>query len=159
MCAVVSQITTVSIVYFTECSGADRRKQQSSASLVFERNSPVTGEFPAQRESNAAIVPIWWRHLTKLNIIRLSTDSSCRVWGHKWAICHLWWYNFYFLLTFLAFIYVVLHITSDFFNDWSCRIAILYEVIYIIILHEGDHDYSLTQCQSNHMKNSVILIY
>ena len=25
-------------------------------------NSPVTGEFPAQRASNAEHVPIWWRH-------------------------------------------------------------------------------------------------
>ena len=25
-------------------------------------NSPVTGEFPAQRTSNAANVSIWWRH-------------------------------------------------------------------------------------------------
>ena len=27
-----------------------------------EGNSPVTGEFPAQRGSNAKKVPIWWRH-------------------------------------------------------------------------------------------------
>ena len=27
-----------------------------------ERNSPVTGEFPAWRTSNAANVCIWWRH-------------------------------------------------------------------------------------------------
>ena len=26
------------------------------------RNSPVTGEFPAQMVSNAENVPIWWRH-------------------------------------------------------------------------------------------------
>ena len=25
-------------------------------------NSPVTGEFPAQRASNAENVDIWWRH-------------------------------------------------------------------------------------------------
>ena len=27
-----------------------------------EGNSPVTGEFPAQRANNAEIVSIWWRH-------------------------------------------------------------------------------------------------
>ena len=27
-----------------------------------EGNSPVTGEFPAQKASNAEIVSIWWRH-------------------------------------------------------------------------------------------------
>ena len=33
-----------------------------------EGNSPVTGEFPAQRASNAENVSIWWRHhITKLS--------------------------------------------------------------------------------------------
>ena len=27
-----------------------------------EGNSPVTGEFPAQRASNAENISIWWRH-------------------------------------------------------------------------------------------------
>ena len=31
-----------------------------------ERNSPVTGEFPTQRASNAKNVSIWWRHQGKL---------------------------------------------------------------------------------------------
>ena len=35
---------------------------QSSASLAFVGNSPVIGEFPAQRSSNAENVFIWWRH-------------------------------------------------------------------------------------------------
>ena len=55
MSTMVSQITSVSVVYPTVCSGADRRKHQSSA-------SPVTGDFPAQRVSNADNVSIWWRH-------------------------------------------------------------------------------------------------
>ena len=37
-------------------------------------NSPVTGEFPAQRASNAEIGSIWWRHHAK----RLNQ-------GHKWV--------------------------------------------------------------------------
>ena len=35
MCAMASQITSVSIVYSTACSGTDQRKHQSSASLAF----------------------------------------------------------------------------------------------------------------------------
>ena len=35
MCAVASQITSLTIVYSTVCSGADQRKHQSSASLAF----------------------------------------------------------------------------------------------------------------------------
>ena len=31
------------------------------------RNSPVTGEFPAQRASNAENVSIWWRHHVMLS--------------------------------------------------------------------------------------------
>ena len=37
MSAIASQITGVSIVYSTVCSGADQRKHQSSASLAFVR--------------------------------------------------------------------------------------------------------------------------
>ena len=29
-------------------------------------NSPVTGEFPAQRASNTENVSIWWRHYVKI---------------------------------------------------------------------------------------------
>ena len=50
-----SQITGVSIVYATFCSGPEQRKHQSSV-------SPVTGEFPEQKASNAETVSIWWRH-------------------------------------------------------------------------------------------------
>ena len=37
MSAIASQITSVSIVYSTVCSGSDQRKHQSSASLAFVR--------------------------------------------------------------------------------------------------------------------------
>ena len=63
MRAMASHITSVSIVCSTVYSGTDQRKHQSSASLVW--NSPVTGEFPAQRSSNAENVSIWWRHCVK----------------------------------------------------------------------------------------------
>ena len=57
MSAMASQITSLAIVYSTVYSGADQRKHQSSASLAFVGNSPVTGEFPAQRASNVEIFP------------------------------------------------------------------------------------------------------
>ena len=62
MGAITSQITSLTIVYPTFYSGADQRNHQSSASLAFVRNSPGTGEFPAQMVNNAENVPIWWRH-------------------------------------------------------------------------------------------------
>ena len=96
-----SRTTGVSIVFSTACSGAYQREHQSCVSLHF-----VTGEFPAQRPSDAENVSIWWRHhgvsmqvrpclvvLTfhqgwcedttlcvkrcALIIIRLSSDQSC----------------------------------------------------------------------------------
>ena len=63
MSAMASQITGVSIVYSTVFSGTDQRKHQSSALLaICAGNTPVTGEFSAQRASNAEDVSIWWRH-------------------------------------------------------------------------------------------------
>ena len=60
MSAMASEITSPTIVYSTVHSGTDERKYQSSASLAFcVGNSPVTGEFPAQRTSNAEKVSIW----------------------------------------------------------------------------------------------------
>ena len=63
MSAMASQITGVSIVYSTVFSGTDQRKHQSSALLALcAGNTPVTGEFSAQRASNAEDVSILWRH-------------------------------------------------------------------------------------------------
>ena len=53
-----SQITSLTIVYSTVYSDTAQRKHQSSASLAFAGNSPVTGEFPAQMASNAENVSI-----------------------------------------------------------------------------------------------------
>ena len=52
MGAIASQITSLMVVYSTVYSDADQRKHQSSA-------SPGTGEFPAQKASNAENVSIW----------------------------------------------------------------------------------------------------
>ena len=54
MSAMMSQITSLTIVY------SIRRKHQSSG--LCAQNSLVTGEFPAQKASNAENVSIWWRH-------------------------------------------------------------------------------------------------
>ena len=61
-----------------------RRSQKTSKLRVTglcEGNSPVTGEFPAQRASNAENVSIWWHHH-----------------GDRWPACYcmgigLWKYN------------------------------------------------------------------
>ena len=46
-------------------------------------NSPATGEFPAQRASNAENVSIWWRH--HVNSVHVFISVGCRVTcSHSW---------------------------------------------------------------------------
>ena len=59
---VTSQITAVSIVCSTVCSGADQRTSKLRVTGLCEGNPMVTGGFPSQRASNAENVSIWWRH-------------------------------------------------------------------------------------------------
>ena len=63
MSAMASEITSPTIVYSTVYS---MRKSKKTSKLrvtgLCAGNSPVTGEFPAQRASNADNVSIWWRH-------------------------------------------------------------------------------------------------
>ena len=60
MGAMASQITSLMNAYSTVYSGADQRKLRVTG--LCEGNSPVTGEFPAQKASYAENVSIWWRH-------------------------------------------------------------------------------------------------
>ena len=60
MTTIASQITSLTIVYSIVYSDAYQRKLHVTGLCV--GNSPVTGEFPAQRASNAENVSIWWRH-------------------------------------------------------------------------------------------------
>ena len=41
-------------------------------------NSPVTGEFPAQRASSAKHISIWWRHRARWNTLCLTTQQLGR---------------------------------------------------------------------------------
>ena len=63
MSTMASLITSLTIVYSTVYT---RRRSQKTSNLLVTglcaRNSPLTGEVPAQRASNAENVSIWWRH-------------------------------------------------------------------------------------------------
>ena len=69
MSATASQITDVSIVCTLVCSGADQTSRLRVTGLC-EGNSSVTGEFPAQRPSNAESVSIRWRDHEVITLIR-----------------------------------------------------------------------------------------
>ena len=45
-----------------------RRRSKLRVIDLCEGNSPVTGEFPAQRASNAENISIWWRHHVQDNV-------------------------------------------------------------------------------------------
>ena len=54
-----SQIISLTIVYSTVYSGADRKKTSKlRVNALFAGNSPVTGEFPTQMANNAENVSI-----------------------------------------------------------------------------------------------------
>ena len=59
MGAIEFQITSLTIVYSTVYS---KKTPKLRVIGLCAGNSPVTGEFPAQRASNAENVSIWWRH-------------------------------------------------------------------------------------------------
>ena len=74
MGAMGSQITSLTIAYSAVYS--KRRSKKTSKLRVTglcEGNSPVTGEFPAQRASNAENAPIRWRRHEKQ---RIENDSN-----------------------------------------------------------------------------------
>ena len=64
MSTMASQITSVPMVCLLK--RLFRRRSKKTSKFRFTGlcggNSPVTGEFPAQRASNAENVSIWWRH-------------------------------------------------------------------------------------------------
>ena len=62
MDAVASQITDVSNICWTVCSGRSTKTSRLRATFLCEGNLPVTDGFPSQRASNAENDSIWWRH-------------------------------------------------------------------------------------------------
>ena len=65
--AVSSQITGVSIVCPAVCSGADYQISKLRVTGLCDGNSPVIGEFPAQRARNAEnLFILWHRHVIML---------------------------------------------------------------------------------------------
>ena len=63
MGAIVSQITSLTIVFSTVYLDADQIKTSKlHVTGLCAGNLPGTGEFPAQMARNAENASIWWRH-------------------------------------------------------------------------------------------------
>ena len=91
MGAMASRITSITIVYSTVYSDADQRKPSKlRVTGLCAGNSPVTGEFPARRASNADNVSIGWRHhvtsycLNSLLLIVFIGGTACNL-----SHCHV----------------------------------------------------------------------
>ena len=85
MSAMASQITSLTTVYSNVHSGADQRKHQTPRHWPLCGNSPVTGEFPAQKASNAKNVSIWWRHHVWLVAWRSKPSHEPMLTHHLWG--------------------------------------------------------------------------
>ena len=76
-----------------------RRSKKTSklrVTVLCERNSPVTGEIPVQRVSNAKNVSIWWRHhgiprLYKWLPTQPMHSKTKYAYNHIWSLCWLRW--------------------------------------------------------------------
>ena len=62
MSAMASQITSLTIVYSTVYRRCRSKKISKFRVTGLCRGNSLTGEFPAQRASNAENDSIWWRH-------------------------------------------------------------------------------------------------
>ena len=67
---------TVTSLWATFVKGRSKKTTKIRVTGFCEGNSPVTGEFPAQRSTNAENVSIWWRHHEVLHISRLGSSHS-----------------------------------------------------------------------------------
>ena len=87
MSAMASQITSFTIVYSSVYSGADKIKTSKLRDIgLCAGNSPVTGEFPAQKASDAENASIWWRHHV------LAIFRGIYTWPHKEPqLCSILW--------------------------------------------------------------------
>ena len=88
MSAMASQITIVSVVCSTVGSSSDQRIHQTS------RHWPLcgkfTGEFPAQKASNAETVSIWWRH----HVFRRKPNKQAMAPTNHWSCLKLYWESY-----------------------------------------------------------------
>ena len=66
MSAMASQITGVSIVCSTVCSGAHKKTSKLRVTCLYEGNPSMIGGFLLKRASNTENVSLWWRHHAKM---------------------------------------------------------------------------------------------
>ena len=76
MSAMASQITSRTIAYSTVYLSADKKTSKLRVTGHCAGDSPGTGEFPAQRASNAGNFSTWWRHHGRESLVCYVKDVS-----------------------------------------------------------------------------------
>ena len=102
MDAMVFHITSLTIAYSTIFRHRSKKTSKLCVTGLYEANSPVIGEFPAQLTSNAENISIWCRHHVYLCLSEVS-EGNCHIynvfshwvrpcstidknWNQKWAL-------------------------------------------------------------------------
>ena len=87
-----------------------RRRSKKTSKLrvtgLFLRNSPFTGDFPAEIASNAENVSIWWYHHVS---IAITTNFQRKAVYHQWS-----WNYISFISTFYRFNYLSVWIRTGY---------------------------------------------
>ena len=153
-----SQITSLTIVYSTVYSGADKKKPAKlRVAGLCAGNSSAAGEFPAQRASNAENVSIWWRHhvLTdplcspsKLTCVRTLID---KLKWHQWSLDSNNETNF-------VFCYFTVILKPLKYTDWSTPLIFQFKS-FICTQRPVDHTLGLyTTLCSRFVVDKIIII-
>ena len=136
-----SQIAGASIICPTVCSGADQRKTSKlRVTGLCEGNSPVTGEFPAQKASNVENGSIWWRHHDcSLNTSTAILHDGVTKWKRKvkivrfnlpWKIIVAFWlkYEYFFKIS------ISLNVNNTYLAHWEA-VGYAWYFLYLLDAH------------------------
>ena len=82
MSSLASQITSLAIVYSTVIHAQIKENIKALRHWPLCGEFTGTGEFPAQRASNAENVSIWWRHHVNSSLAKLETNLVAHATAH-----------------------------------------------------------------------------
>ena len=159
MSTMASQITSLTIVCSTVYSrNGWKETSKLRVTGLCEGNSPVTGEFPAQRASNAENVSIWWRHhaavvfqalwlevLAVFGALAWPLDPSMSIqFWKKFILCKLVcicnrivFYIYIFIYNFTGIL--LPNYCSLFHIYFTARIAFILFIVCSSLSHKHDH--------------------
>ena len=132
MGAMTSQITSLTSLLNRFLWRRLKKTSKLRVTGLYVGRSPLTGEFPAQRTSNAENVSIWWRHHVLFiwkypHLCVATTLISLSSWlNHKHVISSLiHGHKDNFILGFVTSTKVVCQIVAKLLRSWCCNANVL----------------------------------